>query len=85
LQAHLYSVVTVMKLNNDGDYDGFIEMLDKVKPRYDKTLPLPLDKQLLSPALLRSLPSNLRPPLRAHILSTSLSAKTGKGGSGTIR
>lgn len=44
LQAHLDSVVTVMKLNADGDYDGFKEMLDRVKPRYDETLPLPLNK-----------------------------------------
>lgn len=41
LMAHLDSVVTVMKLTDDGDYDGFISKLDRVKPRYDKTLMLP--------------------------------------------
>lgn len=41
LLAHLDSVVTVMKLSDDGDFDGFIEKLDRVKPRFDKTLPLP--------------------------------------------
>ncbi len=42
LAAHLDSVITVMKLSDDKDYDGFIEKLDRVKPRYDKTLTLPL-------------------------------------------
>jgi hypothetical protein len=41
LLAHLDSVVTVMKLTDDGDYDGFITKLDKVKPAYDKTMQLP--------------------------------------------
>lgn len=41
LLAHLDSVVTVMKLTNDGDYDGFISKLDRVKPRFDKTPMLP--------------------------------------------
>lgn len=34
LIAHLDSVVTVMKLTDDGDYDGFIQKLDRVKPKY---------------------------------------------------
>lgn len=41
LIAHLDSVVTVMKLTDDGDYKGFIEKLDRVKPVYDKTMKLP--------------------------------------------
>lgn len=45
LIAHLDSVVTVMKLTDDGDYDGFIEMLNRVKPRYNETMQLPLTKR----------------------------------------
>lgn len=41
LMAHLDSVITVMKLTDDNDYAGFIDKLDRVKPRYDKTLLLP--------------------------------------------
>jgi len=41
LLAHLDSVVTVMKLSDDGDYQGFMKKLDRVKPRYDETLDLP--------------------------------------------
>jgi len=43
LLAHLDSVVTVMKLTDDGDYDEFIEKLDRVKPRYDRTMKLPFN------------------------------------------
>lgn len=42
LVAHLDSVVSIMKLADDGDYDGFIKMLDRAKPRYDETMQLPL-------------------------------------------
>lgn len=45
LLAHLDSVVTVMKLSNDGDYEGFIDKLDRVKPRYGEPLPLPFPEQ----------------------------------------
>jgi P63C domain len=41
LLAHMDSVVTVMKLTDDSDYDGFIDKLDRVKPRYDRTMKLP--------------------------------------------
>lgn len=45
LMAHMDSVITVMKLSDDSDYDGFVEKLDRVKPRYDKTLPLPFKER----------------------------------------
>lgn len=41
LAAHLDSVITVMKLTDDNDYDAFIEKLDRVKPRFGKTMKLP--------------------------------------------
>ncbi|MBX3493860.1 MAG: hypothetical protein KF899_12925 [Parvibaculum sp.] len=34
LMAHLDSVITVMKLSDDGDYKGFVDKLDRVKPRH---------------------------------------------------
>jgi|SRR5581483_9079499 len=39
LREHLASVITAMQLSDD--YDDFIDKLDRVKPRFDKTLPLP--------------------------------------------
>lgn len=42
LVSHLDAVVSIMRIADDGDYDGFIRMLDKAKPRYDETLQLPL-------------------------------------------
>lgn len=41
LREHLASVVTAMQLSDD--YDDFMAKLDKVKPRFDETLPLPFD------------------------------------------
>jgi hypothetical protein len=41
LREHLASVITAMQLSDD--YDDFISKLDKVKPRFDETLPLPFD------------------------------------------
>ncbi len=38
LLAHLDSVITVMKLSEDGDYDGFLKKLNRVKPKYNETL-----------------------------------------------
>jgi hypothetical protein len=38
---HLASVITAMQLSDD--YDDFIGKLDRVKPRFDETLPLPFD------------------------------------------
>ncbi|MGD9913861.1 MAG: P63C domain-containing protein [Rhizobiaceae bacterium] len=45
LMAHLDSVITVMKLTDDSDYNGFIDKLDRVKPRYDATLALPFKER----------------------------------------
>ena len=39
LREHLASVTTIMKLSNE--YDDFEAKLDRVHPRYDRTLPLP--------------------------------------------
>lgn len=36
LREHLASVITLMKITKDEDYDGFIELLDKVHPRFDE-------------------------------------------------
>ena len=44
LLAHLDSVVTVMKLTPETDYDAFIEKLDHVKPRFGDTIQLPFRK-----------------------------------------
>lgn len=41
LREHLASVVTAMQLSNN--YDDFIQKLDRVKPRFGDTLPLPLE------------------------------------------
>jgi hypothetical protein len=41
LREHLAAVVTVMQLSDD--YEEFVRKLDKVKPRFGETLPLPLD------------------------------------------
>jgi P63C domain len=46
LMAHLDSVITVMKLTDDGDYEGFIQKLERVKPRYGKALALPFKERL---------------------------------------
>jgi hypothetical protein len=43
LREHLASVITAMQLSND--YDDFIAKLDRVKPRFDKTLPLPFNEE----------------------------------------
>lgn len=40
LREHMAAVVTAMQLSED--YEGFIRNLDRVRPRYDRTLPLPL-------------------------------------------
>jgi hypothetical protein len=42
LREHLASVITIMKLSEDYDTD-FIAKLDRIHPRWDKTLPLPFD------------------------------------------
>ncbi len=41
LREHLAAVITAMKLSDD--YDDFIRKLDRVRPRYDETMPLALD------------------------------------------
>lgn len=41
LREHLAAVVTVMMLSEN--YDDFLAKLDRVKPRYGETMPLPLD------------------------------------------
>jgi hypothetical protein len=41
LREHLASVMTVMMLSDS--YDDFIRKLDRVKPRFGETIPLPLD------------------------------------------
>lgn len=41
LREHMAAVLTTMQLSND--YEDFMEKLDRVRPRYDDTLPLPLD------------------------------------------
>jgi hypothetical protein len=41
LREHLAAVLTAMQLSED--YDDFIAKLDRVRPRYDETLPLMLD------------------------------------------
>jgi hypothetical protein len=41
LREHLASVVTAMQLSDN--YDDFIQKLDRVKPRFGDTLPLPLE------------------------------------------
>lgn len=38
LMAHMDSVLSIMTLSDDGDYEGFIKNLDKAKPRFDKTI-----------------------------------------------
>jgi hypothetical protein len=40
LREHLASVTTIMKLSDE--YDDFQGKLDRIHPRYDETLPLPL-------------------------------------------
>jgi hypothetical protein len=40
LGEHLSSVVTIMKLSNDYDTD-FMDKIDRIHPRWDKTLKLP--------------------------------------------
>ena len=37
LIEHLGSVVTLMKLSKDNHYAGFLELLDRVHPRYGET------------------------------------------------
>jgi hypothetical protein len=39
LRAHLASVITLMKVNNDGDWDTFMKMMSRALPKY-KALPL---------------------------------------------
>lgn len=41
LREHLGSVVTIMKLNEE--WDNFMAILDRIHPRYDGQLPLPLN------------------------------------------
>jgi len=41
LREHMASVLTAMQLSDD--YDDFIRKLDRVRPRYDETMLLPLD------------------------------------------
>ena len=41
LLAHLGSVVTLMKINTD--WKGFMRQLDIIHPRWDKTMPFPLE------------------------------------------
>jgi hypothetical protein len=41
LREHLASVVTAMLLSDN--YEDFIQKLDRVKPRFGDTLPLPLE------------------------------------------
>jgi hypothetical protein len=41
LREHLASVITAMQLSEN--YDDFIRKLDRVKPRFGDTLPLPLE------------------------------------------
>jgi hypothetical protein len=43
LREHLASVITAMQLSDD--YGDFIRKLDRVKPRFDETLPLPFGEQ----------------------------------------
>jgi P63C domain len=37
LLEHLGSVTTLMKLSEDGDYEGFLVLLDRIHPRYGET------------------------------------------------
>jgi hypothetical protein len=39
LREHLASVTTIMKLSDE--YSDFETKIDRIHPRYDKTLPLP--------------------------------------------
>jgi P63C domain len=41
LLQHLGSVTTLMKLSDDGDYDGFLKRLDRIHRRYGETPMLP--------------------------------------------
>lgn len=41
LREHLGSIVTLMKLSNN--WDDFIEKLDRIHPRHNHTMPLPLE------------------------------------------
>jgi len=41
LREHMASVITAMKLSPD--YDTFISNLDRIRPRFDKTMSLPLE------------------------------------------
>jgi P63C domain. len=41
LREHLAAVITAMQLSEN--YDDFIRKLDRVKPRFSETLPLPLE------------------------------------------
>jgi hypothetical protein len=41
LREHLAAVITAMQLSDD--YDDFIQKLDRVRPRFGDTLPLPLE------------------------------------------
>jgi hypothetical protein len=42
LREHLASVITIMKLSADYETD-FMEKLDRIHPRWDRTLPLSFD------------------------------------------
>lgn len=37
LLEHIGSATTLMKLSEDGDYDGFVRLLDRIHPRYGET------------------------------------------------
>jgi hypothetical protein len=37
LLEHIGSAITLMKLSKDGDYDGFVQLLDRIHPRYGET------------------------------------------------
>ncbi|MFZ0887610.1 MAG: P63C domain-containing protein [Candidatus Binataceae bacterium] len=41
LLEHLGSAVTLMKLSKDSDYEGFLQLLDRIHPRYGETRSLP--------------------------------------------
>jgi hypothetical protein len=48
MREHLASVTTIMKLSDE--YEDFEVTLDRVHPRYDETLALPLFDQAGDPA-----------------------------------
>jgi len=51
LRDHLAAVVALMKITKDGDYDGFIRLLDQVHPRFDEVPLLVYQHEAALPSL----------------------------------